>query len=104
MKCKTCGKDIGNSFVTCNGDTYCDEDCMCFDVNYYSQNADESDELNSECELSYGCSIKEAMNILINHNKWRRDMHVPNQYEMVNPTDLGKAIDVAIAVLNKHVY
>ena len=45
-------------------------------------------------------SIKDAMKILIKHNKWRRDNHVPNKYEMVKPTDLGKAIEVAINALD----
>ena len=34
--------------------------------------------------------------ILIQHNRWRRDDHVPNYHKMVNPTELGKAIDWAI--------
>lgn len=44
-------------------------------------------------------NFNEAKNILINHNLWRRDQHIPNKYEMVNPTELGKAIDVAIEAL-----
>lgn len=44
--------------------------------------------------------FSEAKSILEKHNKWRRDDHVPNQYEMVNPTDLGLAIDTAIEALN----
>jgi hypothetical protein len=52
---------------------------------------------NNENEMS----IKDAMSILIRHNKWRRDNHVPNKYEMVNPTELGKAIEVAINVMDK---
>lgn len=42
---------------------------------------------------------KTALGILRKHNLWRRDDHVPNQYEMVNPKDLGKAIDTAVEVL-----
>lgn len=41
-------------------------------------------------------SINKAIEILTHHNKWRRDNHVPNQYEMVNPTELGIAIDTAV--------
>jgi hypothetical protein len=45
-------------------------------------------------------SMRDAMKILIQHNKWRRDNHVPNKYEMVNPTELWKAIEVAIDTLD----
>lgn len=45
-------------------------------------------------------SITEAKEILERHNLWRRDDHVPNKYEMVNPTELGIAIETAIAALN----
>ena len=45
-------------------------------------------------------TFTEAMKILELHNKWRRDNHVPNKYEMVNPTELGVAIDTAVEALN----
>lgn len=45
-------------------------------------------------------TIEEARDLLLYHNKWRRDNHVPNQYEMVNPTELGEAIDLAVESLN----
>ena len=45
-------------------------------------------------------TFTEAMKILELHNKWRRDNHVPNKYEMVNPTELGVAIDAAVEALN----
>lgn len=56
----------------------------------------------------YGCvtfddnhcmTIKEAYEILTQYNLWRRDNHIPNKYEMPNPTQLGIAIDTAINVL-----
>lgn len=47
-------------------------------------------------------TVEEARDILIQHNKWRRDNSVPNSEAMVNPTELGIAIDVAIDVLTKH--
>ena len=72
---------------------------MHFDLDYYRQDIDES---NDDFESMYGLSIESSAVILTRHNQWRRDNHVPNQYEMVNPTDLGKAIDVAVAVLKKH--
>lgn len=48
-------------------------------------------------------TAEEARDILIHHNVWRRDDHVPNHYEMVNPTKLGIAIDVAVKVLSEYV-
>lgn len=54
-------------------------------------------------EPSNKMTAREARDILIHHNVWRRDDHVPNQYEMVNPIELGIAIDVAIKVLDERV-
>lgn len=34
--------------------------------------------------------------VLLQHNRWRRDNEVPNSRRMVNPTELGKAIDFVI--------
>ncbi len=45
-------------------------------------------------------TFTEAKKILVQHNLWRRDNHVPNQYEMVNPTELGIAIETAIEALS----
>ena len=45
-------------------------------------------------------TFTEARRILELHNLWRRDSHVPNKYEMVNPTELGIAIETAIEALN----
>ena len=45
-------------------------------------------------------TFTEAKKILELHNLWRRDNHVPNKYEMVNPTELGIAIETAIEALN----
>tara|TARA_R110000744_G_scaffold152955_3_gene267236 strand:- start:1256 stop:1417 length:162 start_codon:yes stop_codon:yes gene_type:complete len=42
-----------------------------------------------------------ALEILKLHNTWRRDSSVPPLTEMVNPTELGKAIDVAIKVMEE---
>jgi hypothetical protein len=46
---------------------------------------------------------EEARNILIHHNAWRRDDHVPNNHNMVDPTKLGIAIDVAIKILEEYI-
>lgn len=45
-------------------------------------------------------TFTEAKRILELHNLWRRDNHVPNKYEMVNPTELGIAIETAIEALS----
>lgn len=45
-------------------------------------------------------TFTEAKRILELHNLWRRDNHVPSKYEMVNPTELGIAIDTAVDALN----
>lgn len=45
-------------------------------------------------------NFKEASEILTKHNRWRRDEHVPNRYEMVNPTLIGIAIEKAIEALD----
>ena len=37
-----------------------------------------------------------AIEVLTQHNKWRRDSNVPNSIPMVNTTELGDAIDFAI--------
>jgi hypothetical protein len=42
---------------------------------------------------------KKALEVLINLNIWRRDNSVPPQTEMLKPSDIGKAIDVAIMAL-----
>lgn len=48
-------------------------------------------------------TVEEAREILIYHNKWRRDNHVPSKYEMIDPSLLGIAIEVAIDVLSEKV-
>lgn len=40
-----------------------------------------------------------AIEVLTQHNKWRRDSSVPNSIPMVNPTELGEAIDFAIGYM-----
>ena len=44
-------------------------------------------------------TTKQAIEILKQYNAWRRDEAIPNSHEMPNPTEIGKAIDVAIRVL-----
>lgn len=40
--------------------------------------------------------LRHAVAVLIQHNRWRRDQHVPNYCMPVNPVDLGKAIDLVV--------
>lgn len=40
--------------------------------------------------------IKQAVSILENHNEWRRNNEVPNSVPMVEPKELGVAIDVVV--------
>ena len=44
-------------------------------------------------------TFTEAKRILELHNKWRRDTHIPNKYEMVDSSELGIAIETAIEAL-----
>lgn len=112
MRCKHCGNklkyDPSADYVVYNGEIYCNEDCMLYDVDYGFANVEDvsEDTFNSEdywssCGCDNEMSIEEAMLTLICHNKWRRDSHIPNMYEMVNPTELGKAIEVAINSMEK---
>ncbi len=41
--------------------------------------------------------LKEAIKILENHNEWRRDKNIPNKIVIVNPTEIGKAIDKVVS-------
>lgn len=111
MYCKHCGKelkyDINNdTYAVYNGDVYCDTDCMLFDVDYGGVDVSSFSKEDWDASINWSddnnkeMSVKDAMTILIKHNKWRRDNHVPNKYEMVNPTELGNAIEVAINALD----
>ena len=40
--------------------------------------------------------MRHYLAVLIQHNRWRRDDHVPNSRKMVSPKEIGKAIDFAI--------
>ena len=112
MYCKHCGKklkyDINNdTYVIYKDNIYCDTDCMLFDVDYGGidvssfSKEDWDSSINWDDDNNNEMSIKDATSLLIKHNKWRRDNHVPNKYEMVNPTELGKAIEIAINAIEK---
>lgn len=110
MNCKHCGKILeydpnNDTYAIYNGDIYCDTDCMLFDVDYggadmSSFSKEDWDSLSYwDHAISDEMSIIKVRDLLVHYNKWRRDNHIPNQYEMPNPTELGKAIDIAIDVL-----
>ena len=43
-------------------------------------------------------TLKQAIKIVESHNKWRRDNNVPPKTKMVNPTELGEAIDILLFI------
>ncbi len=43
-------------------------------------------------------TLKQAIRIVENHNKWRRDNNVPPKTQMVEPKKLGVALDVLLIV------
>jgi hypothetical protein len=45
--------------------------------------------------------LKEAITILENHNEWRRNDEVPNSIVMVDPKELGIAIDLIVREFKK---
>jgi hypothetical protein len=45
--------------------------------------------------------LEKAIEILENHNEWRRDENIPPKTDMQNPTDIGNAIDYALTELKK---
>ena len=112
MRCKHCGKklkyDPNAEYVVYNNDIYCSDTCMLFDVDFCIPKIEVygEDDFNKNdvwfVESDHPkMSMRDAMKILIQHNKWRRDNHVPNKYEMVDPTELGIAIEVAIDTLDR---
>ena len=47
--------------------------------------------------------LKRAIEILEEHNRWQRDVNVPSNKQMVDPKQLGVAIDLVISVLKTSV-
>ena len=43
-------------------------------------------------------TLKKAIKIVERHNQWRRDPNTPPKTKMVNPTELGEALDVLLIV------
>ena len=43
-------------------------------------------------------TLKQAIRIVENHNKWRRENNVPPKTKMVKPKKLGVALDVLLIV------
>ena len=46
-------------------------------------------------------TVKQAIQVLKLHNKWRRDRSEKNLYPMQDPVKIGQAIDVAVKVLSE---
>ena len=47
-------------------------------------------------------TLKQAIKIVENHNKWRRDNNVPPKTQMVEPKKLGVALDVLLIVAKNY--
>ena len=47
-------------------------------------------------------TLKQAIRIVEQHQRWRRDPNVPPRTKMVNPFDVGKAIDVLVLVAKEY--
>ena len=84
MRCKHCGKelkyDINNdTYAIYNGDIYCNTDCMLFDVDYGSVDVSSFNKEDWDSSINWNgnneneMSIKDAMKILIQHNKRHAD-------------------------------
>ena len=43
-------------------------------------------------------TLKQAIKIVENHNRWRRDNNVPPKHQMADPKELGVALDVLLIV------
>ena len=43
-------------------------------------------------------TLKQAIEIVSKHQKWRRDQSVPPKTKMQDPTEVGEAIDVLLIV------
>ena len=45
--------------------------------------------------------LEEAIKVLENHNEWRRNNDIPNSIVMVDPKELGIAIDIVVSEFKK---
>ena len=48
-------------------------------------------------------TLKQAIKIIENHNKWRRDNNVPPKTKMGDPKKLGVALDVLLMVAKDYI-
>lgn len=68
-------------------------ECKIFKMKFYAYNI-----------CSHYVSVEDKRHytaVLLQHNRWRRDQHVPSIYKPVDATELGWAIDFAVEYL-KH--
>ena len=68
------------------------------------ENLKKSNEMNITEEIEQqrfkikAMTLKQAIRIVENHNKWRRDNNVPPKTKMGDPKKLGVALDVLLIV------
>ena len=54
------------------------------------------DACKCEGEFVSKSTMRHYQAVLLQHNRWRRDNNVPNNYRMVDVKELGRAIDFAV--------
>ena len=83
----------------------------CFWAKFYDLNADwicartfedrvqYADQCHNQDSFLSKEQAERCLHVLTEHNKWRRDEHVPNSLPMQDPKELGKALDFAVDVI-----
>lgn len=84
--CGACCYMIGEDCYGYGFCAMCEERVRCFD---------KCDKCHGDHFVSKG-DMERAVEVLEAHNRWRRDDNVPNSQPMVDPKELGKAIDRAV--------
>ena len=89
--CGACAFMIGES-------PYCDGTC----AKIFAETVYCCDQCHGDHFVSKD-DIERAVKVLEAHNKWRRDDNVPNSQPMVDPKELGKAIDLAVNYIKTYI-
>jgi len=84
--CGACCYMIGEDCYGYGFCAMCEERVRCFD---------KCDQCHGDQFVSKD-DMERAVKVLEAHNRWRRDDNVPNSQPMVDPKELGKAIDLAV--------
>jgi hypothetical protein len=87
---KTCGSCVHFKDEDIFGDGWCEK----YDQSRICINMQCSQYLDRQ-------QLRHHIAVLLQHNRWRRDNSDVNARRMVNPTELGKAIDFAIKILKE---